>query len=150
MDFSAAASGAGNECRPASSPADARGEAGAENASIIIVEDDFLIATDLEHDLTGAGYKVVGIASSAAEAIELARRTCPHIAIMDVRLANDSDGVDAALVLYRDLKIRSVFATAHSDPKTRDRAKPAYPLGWLPKPYSTQSLIEFLRKVLSR
>src|SRR6185436_6657237 len=110
MNLNAAASRDGENRGPVSSPADSGSHSGtSQNPSIIIVEDEFLVATDLEHDLIKAGYKVLGIAASAAEAVALARRTRPTIAIMDVRLANESDGVEAALELYRDLNIRSVF-----------------------------------------
>src|SRR3954462_410350 len=151
MPVSAAASARGASPSAVSGPAHASsGPDASDKPGIMIVEDDFFIATDLEHQLLQAGYHVVGVAASAAEAIELARRTHPAVAIVDVRLADGSDGVDAALKLYGEFKIRSLFATAHSDPTTRARAEAAVPLGWIAKPYSSQSLVDALKRALAR
>lgn len=125
------------------------GMGNSKKPSVLIVEDDVLVASDLEHELTKVGFKVVGIAVSAFEAITMAKNLRPSVAIMDVRLVGERDGVDAALELFRDHNIRCVFATAHSDEKTRARALPASPLGWLAKPYSPQAVIDALKKALS-
>jgi DNA-binding NarL/FixJ family response regulator len=127
--------------RPASGPA--------KKINVLIVEDDFLVAADLEHEFNKQGFEVAGIAASAQQAVELARATKPTIAIMDVRLAGDKDGVDAAIELFREHKIRSFFATAHSDENTKTRAAAASPLGWIAKPYTAQSLIVLVKKALA-
>jgi DNA-binding NarL/FixJ family response regulator len=67
---------------------------------------------------------------------------------MDVRLDGPRDGIDAALELFRVHGIRCIFATAHHDLHARRRAKPAAPLGWLPKPYTMPSLVELVRQAL--
>jgi len=110
--------------------------------SILLVEDDFLIAMQVEIAFAEAGLELAGIASSAEEAIEMAAAHRPTLAIMDIRLVGRRDGVDAALQLFRDHGIRCIFATAHGDPETSRRAEPARPLGWLQKPYTMTSLIE--------
>jgi DNA-binding NarL/FixJ family response regulator len=115
---------------------------------ILIVEDDFLIATQAEDTLIDAGFDLVGIAASAEEAIELAAAQRPALAIMDIRLAGARDGIDAALELFQRYQIRCIFATAYSGQESRSRAAPAAPLGWLPKPYTTVSLVESVRKAL--
>lgn len=120
----------------------------AQKPSVLVVEDDFLVATDVENALTDAGYEVVGVAVSASEAIQLAAQLSPTIAIMDVRLAGGRDGIDVALELFRNHNIRCVFASAHTDAETRARAADASPLGWLAKPYTPIALIEILRRVL--
>ena len=117
-------------------------ESKAAAPSILLVEDDFLIAMQIETAFAGAGLGLVGIASSAEEAVEMAAVHRPVLAIMDIRLAGKRDGIDAALELFRDYGIRCIFATAHSDPDTSRRAAPARPLGWLQKPYTMTSLIE--------
>jgi DNA-binding NarL/FixJ family response regulator len=108
---------------------------------ILIVEDDFLIAMQTEIALTEAGFSVVGIATTAEEAIALAREQRPFLAVMDIRLASERDGIDAARELFGELDIRCIFATAHDDPRTRERAEPYAPLGWLAKPYTMASLV---------
>jgi len=114
---------------------------------ILIAEDDFLIAFDLETALTSAGFNVVGVAVSADEAVALAASHAPSIVIMDIRLAGKRDGIDAALELFREHGIRCIFASAHSDEDARRRAAPAKPLGWIEKPYSVPAVVAFIRRV---
>src|SRR5712671_78232 len=68
-------------------------------ARILIVEDDYFVATALEQDLTDAGFEVVGIAVTAEEALDLGNLHRPALAVMDIRLAGARDGIDAALEL---------------------------------------------------
>ena len=120
----------------------------AEPAGIMIVEDDFLIASEVEGALIEAGYEVVGIAASAEEALALAAARRPLLAVMDIRLVGPRDGIDVALELFGTHGVRCIFATAHQNPETRRRADPANPLGWVPKPYSMASLIEVVREAV--
>jgi DNA-binding NarL/FixJ family response regulator len=128
-------------------PEDAAGRQtqNAEPGRILIVEDDLLIASEMEAVLTEAGFEIVGVASTGEEAIELAGSRLPDLAVMDIRLAGDRDGVDTALELFRSLGIRSIFASAYSDQEVQRRADPANPLGWLQKPYTTASLTAMVR-----
>jgi DNA-binding NarL/FixJ family response regulator len=116
---------------------------------LLIVEDDHLVALEIESALREAGFEVTGIASSADEAIDLARSAAPDLAVMDIRLAGERDGIDAALELFRELGIRCIFATAHHDARTRLRALPARPFGWLRKPYQSEALIRAVSDALS-
>src|SRR6266545_6436179 len=68
---------------------------------VLVVEDDFLIAMQTEVALTAAGFEVVGPATTAEEAVALAREAQPALAVMDVRLASTRDGIDAARQLYQ-------------------------------------------------
>ena len=117
---------------------------------ILIVEDDYFVATNLEHQLVEAGYEVVGVAVSAAEAVQLAKERSPNLAIVDIRLAGNSDGVEAATALLTLYRVPSVFATAHGDPETRSRAQKANPLGWINKPYSFDVVLAVIRSALRR
>lgn len=108
---------------------------------VLVVEDDFLVAGELEHWLAAAGFQVIGPAATAEEAIALAAEADPDLAIMDVRLAGQRDGVDAAIQIYRQFGVRSMFATAHSDRWTLARGQEANPLGWVAKPYSAAGLV---------
>lgn len=69
---------------------------------------------------------------------------------MDVRLARQRDGVDAAQDLFCELGLRCLFATAHDDLDTRVRAEPFAPLGWLAKPYTMPSLVKLVREAISK
>ncbi|MDG4885748.1 response regulator [Mesorhizobium sp. WSM4887] len=112
---------------------------------ILIVEDDYLIALDIEAGLHAAGFQVAGPATTADEAIGLALSIKPALVLMDIRLLGKRDGVDAALELYRELGIRCIFTTAHGDRDVRFRAEAAKPLGWVQKPYSIATLIDAIR-----
>ncbi len=125
--------------------ADKRAE---EAARVLVVEDDFLVAMQMESALTEAGFEVAGIAASGEDAIELALSERPRLAVMDIRLAGHRDGIDTALQLFSEQGIRCIFATAHHDEQARHRAAPAVPLGWLHKPYTMNSLVVLVRNAL--
>lgn len=115
---------------------------------ILLVEDDFLVSMEMETGLEEAGFEVAGIAATAEDAVALAAERRPALVVMDIRLASDRDGVDAALEIYRTLGIRSIFASAHGDARTRARAEPAQPLGWVAKPYRVETLVKAVREAL--
>jgi DNA-binding NarL/FixJ family response regulator len=119
---------------------------GASTASqrVLLVEDENLVALEMEQWLVEAGHEVIGIVSSAEAAIDVAEQRLPDMIVMDIRLAGHRDGVYAAQQIYASLGIRSLFSSAHADDWTRLRAAPAKPLGWLGKPYGR---MEFLRAV---
>jgi DNA-binding NarL/FixJ family response regulator len=116
---------------------------------ILVVEDEFLIALQTEAALADAGFDVIGVATTAEEAVHLAKVQRPSLAVMDVRLASARDGIDAAKELFSELNIRCIFATAHDDPETRRRAAPYAPLGWLAKPYTMTSLVALVIEAAS-
>ncbi len=116
---------------------------------ILVVEDDFLVAMQMESALTEAGFDVVGVAATGEDAIELAVTEQPRLVVMDVRLAGDRDGIDTALQLFAEQGLRCIFATAHQDEHARRRAAPAVPLGWLQRPYTMPSLVGLVRRALS-
>ena len=99
--------------------------------------------------LIDAGFDVVGTAATAEEAISLAREGNPSLVVMDIRLAGERDGIDAAKQLFDELNIRCLFATAHDDARTRERARPFAPLGWLPKPYTAASLVALVAQAVA-
>jgi DNA-binding NarL/FixJ family response regulator len=117
-------------------------------ARVLIVEDDFLVASETELALSEAGFTIVGIVATAEEAIEKAAAEKVALVVMDVRLSGERDGVDAAIELFQRLGIRSIFASAYSSPDIRKRAEEAMPHGWLQKPYSKTSLVAAVRAAL--
>ena len=135
---------------PQHAPADLSSGSGLRKGRILVVEDDYFVALELEHRLREADFEVVGIAATAEEALELAVSEKPDLAIMDVRLASARDGVDAAIELFLRLGVPSVFATAHADETTRRRAEKAEPIGWIQKPYAWEPLLELLQTALAR
>lgn len=132
--------------RPATHTA---GKQNLEPPRILVVEDDFVVSLEVESALTEAGFEVVGVANSAEEAEQRASEQRPDLIVMDIRLATARDGVDAALSIFRSTGIRSIFATAHADPHTKERAADARPLAWVAKPYSMTSLVGTVQTALA-
>jgi two-component system, response regulator PdtaR len=112
---------------------------------ILIIEDDLLIASQIEAALTEAGFDVIGVLTTGEEALQKAEAERPDLAIVDIRLAGDRDGVDTAVELFRSHGIRCIFASAYSDQEARRRAEVAAPLGWLQKPYTMKALTDIVR-----
>ncbi len=86
------------------------------------------------------GHEAIGPVATAEKAIELAGKMRPNLVLMDIRLANDSDGVAAAIEIRQRFEIPSLFVSAHGDPMMRSRAAAARPLGFIEKPFSPESL----------
>jgi DNA-binding NarL/FixJ family response regulator len=143
----------GDEAEDASAaPAERSGYAeepiAAQRRCILLVEDDFLVGMEVETGLQEAGYEVAGVAATADEAVALAAARRPALVVMDIRLASERDGVDAAVEIFRTLGIRSLFASAHGDAEVRARAVAARPLGWVAKPYRVETLLAAVAKAL--
>lgn len=149
MSIEGGEEGGAGQGSPVHAPAPEAVAAGAPGACILLVEDDFLVSMEMEIGLEEAGYRVAGIAATAEDAVELAARHRPALVVMDIRLASERDGVDAALEIYRTLGIRSIFASAHGDSRIRARAAPARPLGWVAKPYRVETLLKAVREALA-
>ncbi len=102
---------------------------------ILIVEDESIVAKDIQYSLIKLGYSVSGIASNAEKAIELATSELPDIIIMDIMLKGDINGIEAALTLRQELSLPVIFLTAYSDVATIEKAKVAEPYGYIIKPF---------------
>ena len=129
-------------------PRDGTYDAARHSARLLVVEDDYLVGLELEYHLTAAGFVVVGIAATVDEALAIAASDKPVLAIVDIRLAEERDGIDAAIELNGKFGIRSIFATAHADAETRERGAAANPIGWLQKPYPPETLIGLINDTL--
>jgi diguanylate cyclase (GGDEF)-like protein len=114
--------------------------AGADPVSILLVEDEGLIARDLEDTLTRLGYRISGIASEGTEAIEMARELHPQLVVMDVSLRGEVDGIEAACAIQEEEPVPVIFLTGHTDTETLQRAVLTGPLGYLTKPFQEADL----------
>lgn len=112
------------------------------------MEDDIPLSTVVEDALTYEGYAVVGTARSAEEAISMAVDHGPDLVLMDVNLLDDSDGIAAAGQILQRTGIRCLMATGQTDAKTKARAATVQPLGWLPKPYDDQEMVQAVADAL--
>jgi diguanylate cyclase (GGDEF)-like protein len=108
--------------------------------SILIVEDEAIVAQDLKETVARLGYEVLGIASESAEAIAKAEALKPHLVVMDVSLQGDVDGIQTARLIQEKLHVPVIFLTGHSDPETLQRAVLTGPLGYILKPFQEVEL----------
>ena len=111
---------------------------------VMIVEDEAIIAMDLEMTLQDLGVEVVCIAESASDAVRLAEQYRPDCATMDINIAGDQDGISAAIQLYQAFGVRSIFISAYGNSETRDRAASANAIDWISKPFSEAELKRIL------
>lgn len=102
-------------------------------SSLLIVEDEIILATDLEARLMDLGYRVVGIVCTGPAAINAAEQFLPDLILMDIRLSGKMDGIDAALEIRRNRDIPVLFLSAWADEQTRQRAQAAGTHGFLSK-----------------
>jgi PAS domain S-box-containing protein len=109
-------------------------------ARILIVEDRSLTAKHLQLCLSHLGYATCGVAASGDEAVEKARETNPDLILMDVMLAGETDGTEAARSIKSFLDVPIVFLTAYSDAAIVKRATSIDPSGYLLKPFREEEL----------
>jgi two-component system NtrC family sensor kinase len=118
--------------------------------SILIVEDQRLVAADLAMQLRGFGYRIVGFAVSGPEAIAKARELRPSAVLMDINLEGTMDGTEAARQIRSESDCAIVFLTAFSDLASLERAKLAEPGGYVVKPASPVELRAALEVALHK
>lgn len=110
--------------------------------SILIVEDEAVVAAHLASQVVRFGYRVIAGVSTGEQAIETARRELPDLILMDVRLGGNLDGIETAERLRSEyqISIPILFLTAHSDEDTLKRASSTGPLGYVLKPFDDREL----------
>ena len=117
-------------------------------ASILIVEDERIVAHDIQYTLKALGYNVTGVVSTGEKAIEKAKQTRPDLALMDIRLKGGMDGIQAAEVLREELGMPVVYLTAYADEGTLERAKITGPFGYILKPFNEKELFSTIEMAL--
>lgn len=115
---------------------------------IFIVEDERIIAIDLQRRLERLGYQVCGVAADGDEALSGIRRTKPDLVLMDILLQGPSDGIEIALLVKEDPGVPVIFLSAYTDARTLERAKTAEPLGFILKPFKERELATLLEMAL--
>ena len=121
-----------------------------EAASILIVEDEPIVAKDIQLSLQRLGYRVPATATSGQEAIRKADDIHPDLILMDIVLKGTMDGVETALHIQRKQYVPVIYLTAYADSQTLERAKISSPAGYMLKPYQANELRTTIELALHR
>jgi len=111
-----------------------------EQKSILVVEDEQIVAAELREILAGLGYRAVAAASTGSEALARTEETHPDLILMDVRIKGDMDGIETASRIMARWDIPIIYVTAHADQETLRRARVTEPLGYVLKPFGEREL----------
>ena len=125
------------------------GARGQPKGRILIVEDNDFVAHQCETALVEAGYEVVDMVTTADAAVKVALERRPALILMDIYLRGQRDGIDAALEIFEQCGIRSIFASALADASGKERADAAHPVAWLAKPFTDQKLVRTIEAAMS-
>lgn len=109
-------------------------------AHILVVDDEWIVAKDVQRCLQGEGYDVPVIAGSAREALEAVEQRRPDLALLDIALGSGMDGTELARHLAAPPAVPVVYLTAHSDRDTLERASGPTVMGYLVKPFEPRQL----------
>lgn len=109
-------------------------------AKVLIVEDEEIVAFDIESTLKDLDYHVLKVVSSGEDAIATAGDTHPDLVLMDIRLRGQMDGIEAAKEIRENFRIPVVYLTAYADLSTLERAKITEPFGYLLKPFEDKEV----------
>lgn len=118
------------------------------DTNILVVEDQRAVAGALRMRLRGLGYDVLDIAKNGREAIEKATALKPDLILMDIRLGDGIDGIEAARRIRSNADIPVVYVTAYADRDLLDRARATGPAGFINKPFTTKDLLTTINLAL--
>ena len=109
-------------------------------AKLLIVEDEGIVALNIQRRLEGLGYCIVASVSSGEEAIAAAEQMNPDLVLMDIKLEGGIDGIEAAAQIRSRFQIPIVYLTAYTNEETFNRAKLTEPYGYILKPFEARDL----------
>jgi diguanylate cyclase (GGDEF)-like protein len=118
--------------------------------TILIVEDERIVARDLSMTLEEMGYVVCAAVRSSTEALHQAATHRPDLVLMDIRIKGEADGVEVAAELKRRHHVPVIFLTGSTDEETLQRAFRTEPDGYLPKPFTRATLRTALEVAFQR
>lgn len=107
---------------------------------ILVVEDESIVAKDLQLSLESLGYNVVGRAASEREAIKMIEQFHPELVLLDIHLKGKVDGIVIGGKIRENFGIPFIFLTAYAGKLTLDRAKATEPAGYIIKPFDEREL----------
>ena len=110
------------------------------NKQILVVEDELVVAENIQDRLESLGYSVPAVVSTGEEAVQKARELQPDLILMDIKLEGEMDGVEAANQIWQRFNIPVIYLTAYGDDQTLQRAKITEPYGYILKPFEIREL----------
>ena len=119
------------------------------SGTVLIVEDQAIVAQDLSYCVGDLGYDVVGIAASGTVAVTKVAQLKPDVVLMDIGLEGDRDGISAAAAIRARFKIPVIFVTSQTDVATVIRAKRTGPAGYVTKPFDPEQIAEALSAAMA-
>jgi CheY-like chemotaxis protein len=111
-----------------------------EQAKILIVEDEGIVALDLKNRSRRLGYTVVAVVASGEEAILKTAETQPDLILLDIRLRGEMDGIQTAQAIRDRCDVPVIYLTAMADKDTLQRAEASQPSGLIMKPFADDEL----------
>jgi DNA-binding LytR/AlgR family response regulator len=103
--------------------------------SVLVVEDESIVAKDIQNSLKKLGYTVPSVENSGEDAIDAASQYRPDLILMDIMLKGDISGIEAAEQIKNRYQIPVIFLTAYADESTLSKAKVTEPYGYIIKPF---------------
>lgn len=119
-----------------------------DKVKILIVEDEALIAESLQDTLEGLGYEVIGMAMRAKEALDIIAKETPDLAILDINLKGEEDGIWLAEQIQKTYDFPYIFLTSFGNKSTVDRAVKTKPYGYLIKPFKKVDIFSAIEVAL--
>ncbi len=113
----------------------------AGGVKVLIVEDEIIIAREIEDNLTDMGYTVLDIVSNGKDAVEKAEELQPDIIFMDIILEGDMTGIEATIEIEKRMSVPVIYLTAHTDLGTLMEARETEPYGYITKPFNRKDLL---------
>ncbi|NTW37885.1 MAG: response regulator, partial [Syntrophobacteraceae bacterium] len=107
---------------------------------ILIVEDESIVAMDIQERLAELGYEVTGVADRGEDALASVESDHPDLVLMDIRLKGEMDGIMAAEEIRERWRIPVIYLTAFSENNTLQRAKVTEPFGYIIKPFEDREI----------
>jgi PAS domain S-box-containing protein len=118
--------------------------------TILVLEDDQIVAEDIRRGLVRHGYRVVAIVSTGVEAMSRAEESHPELMLVDIVLRNGEDGLTTAQEIRSRMDVPVIYLSAYTDPETVERAKRTGPLGFVVKPFDERELCFTIEMALHR
>jgi CheY-like chemotaxis protein len=120
------------------------------NTKILIVEDEAIVALEIQDRLLSLGYEICCIASSGEKAISIAETALPDLVLMDIKLKGKMNGIETAKIIKEKLGISSIFITAFSDENTLKQINELFHFECLFKPFEEEDLKNAVGKSLKK